>query len=126
MEKEARCRRGQGGHLGQAEEGARRDRDGHLGQQGPEDQAVQGLLPGGDQGEGEEARERQEGPVETTVFLESFTSSSNTCMLIERQHSADVTSLTHTVLSFRDRSFVPRDCFRRTGLHSSFARMFGE
>ena len=33
---------------------------------------------------------------------------------------------THTVLSFRDRSFVPGDCFRQTVLHSSFARIFGE
>ena len=33
---------------------------------------------------------------------------------------------THSVLSFRDWFFVPRDCFRQTGLHKSFARMFGE
>ena len=66
MEKEARCRRGQGGHPGQAEEGAGRDCIGHLGQQGPEDQAAQEPLPGGDQGGGEEAGEREEGPVETT------------------------------------------------------------
>ena len=33
MEKEARCRRGQGGHPGQAEEGAGRDCIGHLGAQ---------------------------------------------------------------------------------------------
>ena len=39
---------------------------GHLGQQGPEDQAAQEPLPGGDQGGGEEAGEREEGPVETT------------------------------------------------------------
>ena len=83
---------------------------------GPEDQAAQGLLPGGDQGEGEETRERQEGPVETTVCLESFISLSKAFMLVERQHSADVTSLTHTVLSFRDRSFVLQDRFRLTGL----------
>ena len=66
MEKEARCRRGQGGHPGQAEEGAGGDGDGHLDQQDPEDQAAQELLPGGDQGEGEEAGARKEGPVETT------------------------------------------------------------
>ena len=48
MEKEARCRRGQGGHPGQAEEGAECDCIGHLGQQGPEDQAAKEPLPGGD------------------------------------------------------------------------------
>ena len=63
---EARCRRGQGGHPGQAEEGAERDCIGHLGQQGPEDQAAQEPLPAGDQGGGEEAGEREEGPVEMT------------------------------------------------------------
>ena len=57
---EARCRRGQ------AEEGAERDCIGHLGQQGPEDQAAQEPLPAGDQGGGEEAGEREEGPVEMT------------------------------------------------------------
>ena len=45
--------------------------------------------------------------------------------LIERQYSADVAS-THTLYCFRDRFFVLRDRFRLTGLHSSFARMFGK
>ena len=47
---------GQGGHPGQAEEGAGGDRDGHLDQQDPEDQAAQEFLPGGGQGEGGEVQ----------------------------------------------------------------------
>ena len=63
---------GQGGNPGEAEEGAGGDHAGHLGQKGPEDQAAQEFLPGGGQGEGGEARKRQEGPVETIVHPDRF------------------------------------------------------
>ena len=107
----------------QAEEGAGRDCIGHLGQQGPEDQAAQEPLPGGDQGGGEESEEREEGPVEMTSAPGNFISQLSSRFNV---YSADVTSSHHCTVSRVGRFFIPGDSFRLTGLHSDIAMMFVE